>query len=161
MVADVGELYDSLAPRLERIVGRNVHAPAPVIEDACQFAWSRLVCHAQRIEQDGALAWLATTAVHEALKLARRSRREVSLDQQIERHGELSVPARSPSPHESAEWHEQLELLRRLPARQQRFLWLQGAGLSYAEIAASQPGLTTRTVERQIHYGRRKLRAAA
>lgn len=161
MVADVGELYGSLASRLEQIVRRNVRAPSAEIEDACQFAWSRLVCHAQRIEQDGALAWLATTAVHEGLKAARRSRRELSLDQQIERHGELNVPAHSPSPEERAEWHEQLELLRRLPARQQRFLWLHGAGLSYAEIAASQPGLTIRTVERQIHYGRRKLRAAA
>jgi RNA polymerase sigma factor (sigma-70 family) len=161
MVADVGELYSVLAPRLDQIVRRNVRAPATVIEDACQFAWYRLVCHAHRVEQDTALAWLATTAVHEALKLTRRDQRELSLDERVDRHGELNVPADAPGPHERAEWREQLELLRRLPTRQQRFLWLKAVGFSYDEIAASQRGLTTRTVERQLERGRSKLRAAA
>jgi RNA polymerase sigma factor (sigma-70 family) len=161
MVADVGELYDALACRLEQTVRRSVRAPSAVIEDACQFAWYRLLCHAHRVEPDTALGWLATTAVHEALKLTRRDQRELSLDEQADRRGELTVPAHTPSPHERAEWREQLELVRRLPARQQRFLWLQSAGLSYDEIAAIQPGLTRRTVERQIHRGRTRLRMAA
>jgi len=107
------------------------------IEDACQFAWSRLVRHAHRVEQDTALSWLATTAVREAIKLARRDQRELSLEAKLEETGELNVPATTPGPHEQAEWREQLELLRRLPARQQLFLWLHTAGLSYEEIAAS------------------------
>ena len=73
---DVGELYAELARRLEQIVRREVRAPAPLIEDACQFAWWRLVVHAHRIERKAALSWLATTAVHEALKLIRRDERE-------------------------------------------------------------------------------------
>jgi len=161
MVADVGALYRVLAPRLEQTVRHQVRAPVAVVEDACQFAWYRLVCHAHRVEQETALAWLVTTAVHEALKLTRRDQRELSLDEQVDRHGELNVPANVPGPHERAEWREQLELLRRLPLRQQRLLWLQAAGLSYGEIAARQPGLTERTVERQIHRGRSRLRSAA
>ncbi len=80
MVTDVAQLYDELAPRLKSIVVRDVKAPAPVIEDACQFAWYRLVRHAHRLERQGALSWLAKTAVHEAIKLARRDQRELSLE---------------------------------------------------------------------------------
>jgi hypothetical protein len=69
LVGDLGEL----PPRLERIVERDVRGAAPVIEDACEFAWSRLVCHAHRVAQGAALTWLAGTAVHEALKLTAAS----------------------------------------------------------------------------------------
>ena len=75
--------------------------------------------------------------MREAIKLARRDQRELSLEAKLEETGELNVPATTPGPHEQAEWREQLELLRRLPARQQLFLWLHTAGLSYEEIAAS------------------------
>jgi hypothetical protein len=34
MVADVGELYGALPPRLERIIQRDVRALAPVIDHA-------------------------------------------------------------------------------------------------------------------------------
>ena len=34
-VGDVAELYASLSVRLERIVGMDVRAPRPLIEDAC------------------------------------------------------------------------------------------------------------------------------
>jgi DNA-directed RNA polymerase specialized sigma24 family protein len=37
---------------------------------------------------------------------------------------------------------------------------MKAIGLSYDEIA-SEAGLTLRTVERQIHWGRNRLRAAA
>ena len=46
-----------------------------MIEDACQFAWGRLVVHSRRVRAEAALAWLAATAVHEALQLIRRDRR--------------------------------------------------------------------------------------
>jgi len=128
VVADVDQLYRTLAMRLEQIVGHDVHAPTAVIEDACQFAWYRLVQHAHRVEQDTALSWLATTAVSEAIKLAHRDQRELSLEAKLADAGELNVPATTPGPHEQAEWREQLELLRRLPTRQQRFLWLQPPG---------------------------------
>jgi hypothetical protein len=52
---DVGDLYRALAPRLEQIVRLDVRAPDPVIEDACQFAWSRLVYHSHRVRRETAL----------------------------------------------------------------------------------------------------------
>ena len=40
---EMGDLYAQLAGRLRQIVGGQVRAPEPVIEDACQFAWSALI----------------------------------------------------------------------------------------------------------------------
>ena len=160
MVADVTELYGTFSERLQRIVGKRMGTSSAVIEDACQFAWCRLVGHAQRVEQEAALSWLATTASHEAIKLARREQRELSLEARLEETGELNIPDLSPGPHQQLEFRERLDLVRRLPDRQQRLLWLQAIGLSYEEIA-SEEGLTLRTVERQIHRGRDRLRAAA
>jgi RNA polymerase sigma factor (sigma-70 family) len=146
MVADVAQLYEELAPRLRSIVFRDVNAPAPVIEDACQFAWYRLVRHAHRIERQGALSWLAKTAVHEAIKLARRDQRELSLEARVDEDGELRIPSPAPGPHEQVEWRERLGQVRQLPIRQQRLLWLKAVGFSYEEIAAEERGLTERIV---------------
>src|SRR5689334_3868552 len=65
---DIEELYGGLARRLERMVRSGVRAPDPVIEDACQFAWSRLLHHREHVQPEAALVWLAKTAVHEAFK---------------------------------------------------------------------------------------------
>jgi RNA polymerase sigma factor (sigma-70 family) len=160
MVGDVGELYCALAPRLEQIVRLDVRAPDAVIEDACQFAWSRLVHHSQRVRRDTALSWLVKTAVHEAFKLIRREHRELSLDQAIEVMGELAVPSPIPGPYELREFRERLEKIHLLPERQQRLLWLHALGLSYAEMAA-QTQCTVRTVERQLLRAKATLRATA
>ena len=64
---------------------------SPLIEDACQFAWWRLVVHAHRVERRAALSWLAKTAVHEALKLIRREERDVSLEAQLDGAGEAAM----------------------------------------------------------------------
>ena len=156
---DVGALYAELARRLERIVRREVRAPAMLIEDACQFAWWRLVVHANRVERTAALPWLAKTAVHEAIKLVGRAEREVSLEARLERAGAAAIPNPSPGPDQVAEQRAQLELLRALPVRQRTVLLLQAAGFSHEETA-EKLGMSRRTVERQIMRGRRRLRAA-
>ncbi len=157
--ADLGELYGLLATRLERIVRRDVRAPDAVIEDACQFAWSGLVKHRERVRRDAALSWLATTAIREAIRLIRRDDRDQSLEAAIEVAGDVLVQANLPGPEELLDQLERLERLGALPIRQQRLLWLQGLGLSYDEMAAHE-GCTTRTVERQLLRAKGSLRAA-
>jgi RNA polymerase sigma factor (sigma-70 family) len=151
-IGDVGELYDQLARRLEHIVRLDVGAPDVVIEDACQFAWSRLLHHRHRVHRETAMSWLARTAVHEAFKLLRRDRRDVPFEAVVE-------PVSPASPHELAEWRERLDGVGRLPERQQRVLWLHALGLSYAEIAVHEQ-CTLRTVERQLLRARQKVRDA-
>ena len=153
--SDVGELYGLLATRLEHIVRLDVRAPDVVIEDACQFAWSRLLHHRHGVRRETVVSWLARTAVHEAFKLVRRDRRELSLETVAEDAAATpALPSRSP--HELAECRERLAGIGRLPARQQRILWLHALGLSYAEIADHE-ACTLRTVERQLLRARRRI----
>jgi RNA polymerase sigma factor (sigma-70 family) len=154
---DVDRLYRRLAGRLEQIVRGDVHAPDPVIEDACQVAWGRLLDHSDRIRRETALPWLVATAVHEAFRLVRRSRRELSLEAAVEAAGELALARRDPGPCELLEHHERIGELAGLPARQQRLIWLQALGLSYAEMAAHER-CTKRTIERQLYRARETLR---
>ena len=156
-IGDVGELYVQLARRLEQAVRVDVRAPEAVIEDACQFAWSRLLHHRHRVHRDAVLTWLAHTAVHEAVKLLRRDRRELSLEAEWEEP--LLRPDSAPAPYELIERRERLEGICRLPERQQRVLWLHVLGLSYAEIAQRE-ACTVRTVERQLLRARQRVRQA-
>ena len=120
-----------LARRLEHIVRLDVRAPDVVIEDACQFAWSRLLHHRHRVHRETAITWLARTAVHEAFKLLRRDGREAPLEAALDQ----ASPA---SPHDLVERRERLAEIGDLPERQQRVLWLHALGLSYAEIARAR-----------------------
>ena len=91
-LGDIGELYSSLAGRLERIVRACVSCPDPVIEDACQFAWSRLLHHRDRVRRDTALGWLARTAVREAFRVTRRRARELPLEDEAGHPSGASIP---------------------------------------------------------------------
>jgi RNA polymerase sigma factor (sigma-70 family) len=157
-VGDVGELYGELSKRLEQIVRFDVRAPDTVIEDACQFAWSRLVHHRARVHRETSLAWLVRTAVHEAVKLIRRDGRELSLEAALETSGDAMLGLRAPAPEEVVVARERLAQIGVLPERQQRLLWLHGLGLTYAEMA-HRTGCTPRTVERQLLRAKRTVRA--
>jgi RNA polymerase sigma factor (sigma-70 family) len=155
---EVAELYRALSKPLERVVRSDVQAPAPVIEDACQFAWARLVHHRGTVRREAAFGWLVKTALHEAFKLIRRDGREVSLEAEIEAGHDK--PDHRPGPLDLYERRERLGTLGSLSARQQRLLWLYGLGFTYTEIAA-RDGCTPRTVERQLQRARATLREAA
>jgi RNA polymerase sigma factor (sigma-70 family) len=156
---EVAELYGVLAGSLRRIVAGRVTAPEAVIEDACQFAWSTLVRHRRRVRRETALGWLARTAMHEAFKLIRSERRELSLEELSEHAyaNEQAPWALTPSVEEQVEQRARLSSLSALPERQQRVIWLQGLGFSYAEMA-SRTGSSRRTVERQLMRAKRALR---
>ena len=152
---ELGELYRSLAKSLERIVRSRVQAPEPVIEEACQFAWSRLVYHRARVHEQTAMAWLVTTAIHEAFKLLHRSRRDVSLELALEQGREPMSCV--PGPSEVVEMRARLDELGALRQRQRRVMWLRAVGFNYEEIARHE-NCTTRTIERQLERARRALK---
>jgi RNA polymerase sigma factor (sigma-70 family) len=156
-VGDVGELYSGLSRRLEQIVRRDVRAPEAVIEDACQFAWSRLLHRRHDVRRETVLAWLVKVAIHEAFKLIRRDDRELSLDATLDGHAERLLASPAPGPDEIVEQREQLATISSLPDRQQRILWLRALGLSYEEMALFT-GCTPRTIERQLQRARARIR---
>ncbi len=153
---DLNRLYLDFAPFLEHIVRGGIQASDDVIEEACQAAWARLVRHRNRIKEDAARGWLTKTAVHEALRLCRRERRDLlsEIGEEDPVEPECLVV---PGPQRLLEQRERLESVRHLPRRQQRIVWLRALGLSYEEMAAHE-GCTTRTVERQLERARRGLR---
>lgn len=154
---DIGELYGSLADRLEQIVRKDVRASDAVIEDACQVAWYRLLCHGDRVRRETVVAWLARTAIHEAFRSLRRGRQEESLEGAIEAAGELAFSRAPATPPELFEQREKLRKVDELPVRQQRLVWLHAFGLTYVEIAAHEQ-CTRRTVERQLGRARQTIR---
>ena len=158
--SEIGQLYEVLSDRLAQIVRADVRAPEAVIEDACQFAWTRLIHHAGRVQRERALSWLARTAIREAFKLIRRERRELSLESETELAGDALSPSSTAGPDHILDARQRLESIRALPERQQRLVWLHALGLTYTEIA-THAGCTPRTVERQLLRAKRTLRTIA
>jgi RNA polymerase sigma-70 factor (ECF subfamily) len=156
---DIETLYRSFSSRLRQVVAGDVRAPEVVIEDACHFAWDRLLIHLPEFEGGSPTNWLIRTAVREARRQERRRRREQPLEEEEVDAVVAQLPAPGPDLQERAEQTAQLSSIRRLPARQQRVLWLQALGLSYAEIAQIS-GCSKRTVERQLLRAKRRLRDA-
>jgi RNA polymerase sigma factor (sigma-70 family) len=156
---DIGELYCVLARRLEDIVRLDVSASDSVVEDACQFAWVRLLAHRARVHREAVIAWLTTTAVREALRLVDHQRRHLSLEDVAVLDVDLESPGRNVGPEELVLQHERLDSVAALPRRQQEMLWLQALGLSYAEIAVYTRS-SVRTVERQLLRAKQAARAS-
>lgn len=157
-LAEIGQLYIAFAGRLAKIVRFNVRADEMVIEDACQFAWTRLLHHRGRVRRDAVRAWLTRTATRQALKLVRREDRELSLEVILEPAHALARDGLTIALEELIEQRGRLESIGDLPLRQQRLVWLHGLGFSYAEMARDS-GYSPRTVERQLLRGKRRLRS--
>jgi len=153
---EVSELFAKQGVRVRRLVRTSVRAPEPLIEDACQVAWIRLFVCRDRVRRETAIAWLVQTAIHEALKLMRRDRRDLSLDALSEDPRGVPVASAPELPDDLVEQRARLDSIRVLPERQQRLLWLHGLGLTYTEMAG-RTGTTRRTVERQLLRARRTL----
>ena len=153
----LGELYAEQAARVRRAVRGGVRAGDPLIEDACQVAWTRLVAARERVNRDTALGWLVTTAIHEAWRLLRHEGRDLSLDRLLDESGDPDWEPLAPSMEELAGLRLRLDALRTLPERQGRLVWLQGLGLSYGEMS-QVTGDSPRTVQRQLLRGRHTLR---
>lgn len=153
----VGELYAAESGRVRRAVRRGVQARPPLIEDACQAAWARYVAARDRVNRDAAISWLITTAIHEAWRLARVECRDLSLEMLLDDTDDSEWEPLAPDVEEAAGLRLRLEALRALPERQGRLVWLQGLGLTYADMAAAT-GDSRRTVERQLLRGRHALK---
>jgi DNA-directed RNA polymerase specialized sigma24 family protein len=152
-IADVARAYRDWSASLEHVVRRLVR-DSEVVEDACQFAWLRLVLHRARVCEETAFGWLTQTAIHEAFKLGQRSARDLSLDLELDLGAD--PVALTPEPSELLAQRERIGGVRNLGVRSQRFVWLHALGLSYTEMAAHER-CTTRTVDRQLSRARREL----
>jgi len=167
--SELAAFYASHHTTLERIVARQVHSNGTIIEDACQTAWTILCAYPEvALHEQGTLSWLVTTATREAWKRSRLMTRKESpvggfLPTPDGVALELPEPAgESPDPCEVAIAHsehaQRVEQLRTLTDRERLYLYLQGLGYSYTEMAQSTSA-SRRTVERQVLRARAKLDA--
>lgn len=148
---EVAKLYAERAVWVRRLVHLRLTAPDPVVEDACQAAWLRLVRNRARVRRRTAAPWVAQVAAREALRIMQAGECERPLD---ELEGEdASAPDLI---EELAEHQARLGAIDRLPPRQRRLLWLQGLGFSYEEMAVAT-GDSRRTIERQLARARERL----
>ncbi|MGH2893793.1 MAG: RNA polymerase sigma factor, partial [Solirubrobacteraceae bacterium] len=111
-IGEVGELYARNAALVRGQVCSEVTAPEAVIDDACQFAWIRLLHHRHRVGRDCAVSWLIATARHEVFKLVRRDSRDLSLEQLLEETGDLRINRSAAAPEKTVGARLRLELLR-------------------------------------------------
>jgi RNA polymerase sigma factor (sigma-70 family) len=119
---------------------RAVRLPPEDVKDVGQVTWLQLATHIRSLRDPLAIAgWLATTARHEAIRLARRRRQEQRLDDE---HAEIADP-HAPPLDEGLLRDEGRARVRRgfakLSERCQRLLGLlaRDPPLSYTEISAA------------------------
>ena len=150
---DEEELYRRHADWLLAATARSVRAPDALIEDACSYAWERLlVRQPERLHVNG---WLRMVAFFRALHLLRVERRHTSLATLPEhRAGRIESEA-------ALEFLAALEIIGAagLSRRDARLLGLSAAGYGYAEMLAMSEE-TARSLERRLIRARRRIWAA-
>lgn len=164
--AQLAAFYAENQARLRRLVTRYTHANRQVVEDACQTAWAILLRRGD-IPLDGrGLAWLRKVALTTGLRGTTPrdmpaggflpGGHDADPRELAEPIGDQGDPLELVL---ASERHQELRAkLLTLTERERRYLTLQAAGLSYREIAATETGVSLRTIERQILRGRRKLK---
>ncbi len=155
-------MYEAHSDRLHAFVARRARTDSHTIEDACAHAWTQL---ARRPDIDdltlpawGAVAWLTTTAVREAWRLAEHQQHLVAVKDD-DTLGTLAAARgiTTPAADTVAAQHVRLDLLAEIPERPRRFLLRLGLGYSYAEIAEAERVSYT-TTNAQIAKAKRILR---
>jgi RNA polymerase sigma factor (sigma-70 family) len=161
---DEAALYRLHHERLVRVVRRRVGGSPALIEDACSFAWTQLLCH-QPPRQPELFGWLCTVAIHEAHRLSRLERRDDRLDIRVAGRGDGTLVRAESVEDTRASIEHQLQAraalarVAQLCPRERELFALQIAGLSYQEIAAAT-GDSVRTVDRQLRRAHAHVRWA-
>ena len=151
----IAALYAEHHQQLLRLVARRAPAGPQTVEDACSFAWAQLLSHPNidlRPPRWRLLAWLTTTAMHEAWRV--HEQRELAPAAPLDGYGDGRA---APSAENVAALRARLELVRQLPERPRRFLLRLALGYSYDEIAELEDASRT-TTNKQIARAKRMLR---
>lgn len=152
---DEGELFAAHHDHLIGVIGKRVDAPPAVIEDAVSVTW--IIFLRVQPERCGSLfGWLVTVAEREAWRLARRLSRTLPTERLT-----ADIPSGTSEIEEVVEARDGLRRgMAAMTERQRVIVALHAAGYRYSEIA-ELTGDSIRTVERQLHRGRARGRAAA
>jgi RNA polymerase sigma factor (sigma-70 family) len=154
LLGDEADLFLAHHEPLQRYIARAVPGHPAAVEEACAYAWTELV--RRQPDRDRIVAWLAVVARHEAIRLARRARREPCIADP--RHTPLW--SSSSDLTRTLDTRAALQLVATLPARKRAVLGMRIGGHSHAEIAGALQ-MTPRTVQRQLTRARAAVMALA
>ena len=151
---DEDALFARYDDALQKATARAVNTSKENIEDACAFAWSRLLITQPR--RESVYAWLKTVARHEAIRIDRetRSMSPSEVTALAESLGDRKDPI--------AGRIAMLDGRRRLQAaesRERRVMVLCGVGYSYAQVAEAL-GISYTRVNQLISSGRARMTAS-
>jgi RNA polymerase sigma factor (sigma-70 family) len=161
----IATFFAAHAPRLHTTVRAAARAPEPVIEDACQAAWTILLRRRDITLDERGLSWLATVAIHEAWRSASNARETPvgGFQTAMPGDGELPEPAHPDTPNAEdralarIQHTERMSAVATLKPREREALYLYGLGYSYHEIGQLTNSSYT-AVNRRITEGRAALR---
>jgi DNA-directed RNA polymerase specialized sigma24 family protein len=154
---DETALYREHNAALHHAVARRVRAPRKLIEDACQFAWMRLID--SQPDRSTLFGWLYVVAVHEAFRLCAVDRREARLEHLLgDEDGWQEIVADRRSVELAHDAVEALRALAALPPRLREDLALRVAGFSYEEIRVVTGGRTFTNVNKSLVKARTRIR---
>ena len=127
---DEEELFQRYADRLRRVTQVSVNTTREIVDDACAFAWMKLITNQPRRET--VFAWLRTVARNEAIRLDGIARGISSIDTGPAPTETAATRNRVETTQAMLELRERLE---ELPAREREVVLLQAAGWRYQELA--------------------------
>jgi DNA-directed RNA polymerase specialized sigma24 family protein len=156
----IAAMYSAHHAQLHRVVERRGSPEHATVQDACAFAWTRLLTADQvdlRAPRWRAVGWLTTVAVHEAWRLNAIDQRAGAFDPDMLDAISIGRERAVPAAHDVAAQHLRLDLVAQIPERPRRFLLRLALGYSYDEISAAE-GVSQTTTSRQIARAKRILR---
>lgn len=173
-MAAVEAFYRAERATLEKNVAKRVSgANRPLIEDACQFAWTVLLRRRDVSLDRRGLAWLAVVAIREARRMSQTvdvptgahaladEGAPIAAPGQCASARNCGVQACGPSLEErivERERHEcRVDAFSRLKAAERQALALKAIGYSYKEIG-ELTGASYTAVNRRLSEGRARLR---
>jgi RNA polymerase sigma factor (sigma-70 family) len=147
---DEHDLYSAQHARLRAVVARAVNTSDANINDACSFAWLRLMTRQPR--RATAFAWLAKVAVREVWRLDRAERaRSARADVESPDIADEADPA-----GDRIALEEVLEALAEIHPRKRSMLVMHSLGFTHAEIAA-QHGVSPARARELVYRARLQL----
>lgn len=133
---DEAVLFQQHHRDLHRAIARRVNGSTQLVEDACQFAWMRLID--SQPDRDKVFGWLYVVALHEAYRLSGVERRDAHLDCLPSRDGDWTTLMNDPRTIDLVlEAREALRAVAALPEHQRKDFARHVGGYSYREIATA------------------------
>ncbi len=140
---DEERLFERYDKRLRRATQLSVNTSPDIVDDACAFAWMKLLANQPRRET--LFGWLKVVARNEALRLDGLVRGVASLGHAPADEGAVPEPAAVRGRLETVQGMlEVRERLAALPARQRDLVFLHAAGWRYQELAEREGISSTR-----------------